>query len=66
MVMKLFLFKSKSFTKALEGDPVILIHKGELIEGSLKKQRISLEEIEAAAREHGVESFKDVDLVCLR
>ncbi len=58
-------FKSKSFSKFVQGDPVILINKGEVIKPNLDKAKISEEELNAAVREHGVEDIKEVDLAML-
>jgi uncharacterized membrane protein YcaP (DUF421 family) len=64
-VLKNFLFRSKWFSKALQGEPVMLVHKGRIIQSHLDKEKISLQEIEAATREHGVEKIEDVDLAIL-
>src|SRR5437879_3131448 len=61
-VLKYFLFRSKSFSNIIQGSPVLLVHNGVLITEHLEKQRISLEEIEAAAQEHGVKAISEIDL----
>lgn len=58
-------FKSKSFSKFVQGDPLILVNKGEVIKSNLDKAKISEEELDAAIREHGVENISQVDLAML-
>ena len=43
----------------------MLIHKGIVIEKNLRKEKLTLEEVEAAVREHGVERIAEVDLAVL-
>lgn len=58
-------FRSKRFSKFVQGEPLILIYQGQLISDHLKKAKISDDEVEAAIREHGVAHFSDVDLAIL-
>jgi len=58
-------FKSKKFSKFVQGDPVILVHAGEVIKANLSKAKISPDELDAAIREHGVENVSGVDLAIL-
>lgn len=44
----------------LEGSPALLIENGRLLEANLKTERVSVEEMESALREHGVSSMDDV------
>jgi len=64
-ILKYFLFRSKSFSHLLEGKPVILVHHGALIQEHLDREKISRGELDAAIREHGVQSVSDVDLAIL-
>jgi len=64
-ILKFFLFRSKKLSSLLEGDPVMLVHNGEVIQSHLDHVKISMEELEATIREHGVESIKKVDLAVL-
>ena len=43
----------------------MLIYKGEVIERNMKSQRITLSELEAVVREHGVASIEEVELAIL-
>ena len=53
---------SKGFSKAVEGEPIMLIYQGKVKLNGLKNAQISIEQLNAVVREHGVES---VDLVNL-
>jgi uncharacterized membrane protein YcaP (DUF421 family) len=64
-ILKYLLFRSKQISKLVQGEPVMLIHSGNVIEENLKKERLTLEELEAAVREHGVSGIKEVDLAVL-
>ncbi|QYO75579.1 DUF421 domain-containing protein [Devosia salina] len=44
----------------LEGSPTLLVENGRLLEGNLRKERISAAEMQSALREHGVATIGDV------
>ena len=58
---KISLF-SKGFSKAVEGEPIMLIYQGEVKLSGLEKAQISLDQLNAVVREHGVESVELVNL----
>ena len=58
---KISLF-SKGFSKAIEGEPIMLIYQGEVKLSGLEKAQISLDQLKAVVREHGVESVELVNL----
>lgn len=64
-LIKIVSFKSKLFSKVLEGEPVMLVYKGFVKHKNLQNQKITIEELEAVAREHGVKSIKDAELIML-
>ena len=64
-IFKQVLYRSKSVNEFIQGDPVMLVHHGNIIQENLKKQRISMEELEATIREHGIPSINNVDLAVL-
>ena len=64
-LFKLLLYKSNLFSRIVEGDSYMLIYKGDIIERNMRSQRITLSEIEAVVREHGVASIQDVELAIL-
>jgi len=57
--------RHRTLRKVIEGQPTILISQGKLLETNLKKEKVGQEEIEMAAREHGIEHLKDVELAIL-
>jgi uncharacterized membrane protein YcaP (DUF421 family) len=58
---KISLF-SKGFSKAVEGEPIMLIYQGKVKLNGLKNAQISIEQLNAVVREHGVESVELVNL----
>ena len=55
-------FKFKFFRKILEGEPIVLIYEGKLMDKNISKQQITHEEIMSAIREHGLKTPEDVNL----
>lgn len=53
------------FSSAVQGDVVTLIYQGKVQQENLDKSMISMDELHAAVREHGVETFEEVDLALL-
>jgi uncharacterized membrane protein YcaP (DUF421 family) len=45
--------------------PILLVYKGEVLHGILKKERITIEELYVFARQNGIANFQDVDAVVL-
>jgi len=64
-VFKNLKYKLPKFGKLLEGDAIMLIYQGKILETHLEKARITHEELMEAIREHGVSSVKEVDLAIL-
>jgi uncharacterized membrane protein YcaP (DUF421 family) len=53
-------YRFRPLRRVLEGEPVILISDGELIERNLARERLTLGELEHAAREQQMGSLDDV------
>lgn len=53
--------KSQKVRQAIVGQPVILIRKGEIMEGSLKKVRMDIDSLTSLLRKKNVFSISDVD-----
>ncbi len=64
-LLKTLMLKYKPISKLIQGEPIILIYQGEVRAAALAKAQFSLEELEAAVREHGVVSIKKVNLAVL-
>ena len=64
-IFKLLLKKFPSLSRIVQGDELMLVYKGKILQSNLDKSMITKEELQAAVREHGVESIKAVDLAIL-
>jgi uncharacterized membrane protein YcaP (DUF421 family) len=64
-LLKKLLFHSRRLNQMLQGNPLMLIYNGQIIQPHLDQAQISLDEIEAAVREHGVETIRQVNLAIL-
>jgi len=64
-LLRTLLFKNKKISQFIQGTAVMLIYKGKVIQKHIDQADISMEELEAAVREHGVTNIKDVDLAVL-
>lgn len=49
----------------LDGRPTVLLERGDVDEEMMRYERLPLDEVLAAAREHGVKDLADVDLLVL-
>ena len=64
-ILKKLSYKFPWFSKSLQGESTMLIYDGRVIQKNMEKALISIGELEAAVREHGVETIKEVDLAVL-
>jgi uncharacterized membrane protein YcaP (DUF421 family) len=53
-------FRFKRMRPILNGEPIVLVEDGEVIEPNLRRQRLTREEIGAEARLEGIASIEDV------
>jgi len=53
---------NRRFRKLIEGQPSLLIHNGQLILAHMAKEHVSMDELERALREHGINSYRNVAL----
>jgi uncharacterized membrane protein YcaP (DUF421 family) len=53
-------YRSRAFRKIVEGSPVVLIDDGELLEGNLKRQRLTADDVAEEMRLQQIMSFADV------
>ncbi|HUR86111.1 MAG TPA: YetF domain-containing protein [Solirubrobacteraceae bacterium] len=58
-------FRFPKLRPVLEGEPLVLLEDGKAIERNLRRERITLDELRAAAREEQVASLEDVHLAVL-
>lgn len=64
-IFKFVINRSPSMSKLLQGEKIILVHNGIPIQRSLRMAMMSMAELEAAVREHGVDEIRNADLVVL-
>lgn len=64
-IIKYILYKFPQLGGLIQGHPVMLIYKGEMILKNMARVEITIREMEEAVREHGVAKIADVDLAIL-
>ena len=58
-------FRFPKFSKILQGDAIMLVYKGKILDSHMKIAQFSYDELMEAIREHGVSSIDEVDLAIL-
>jgi len=56
---------NRRLRKVIEGGPSLLVHDGQLMTAHLAKEHVSMDELERALREHGINDYHDVALAVL-
>jgi len=64
-LLKYLQYRYPKFGKVVQGDAMMLVYKGKILEDHMKRAKISNEELMEAVREHGVPSVKEVDLAIM-
>ncbi len=64
-ILKLFTFKNKKISSLINDQPVVLIHNGKVNSENLEREKLTVEELESAVREHSIESVSEVKLAML-
>jgi len=62
---KYLTYKFPKLSHTVQGGSVMLVYEGKLQKANMKRARVSTDEVEEAAREHGVDKIGDVDLAIL-
>lgn len=62
---KYVIYRFPSFGKVLQGEAIMLIYGGEINKRNLKRAKVTVGELEEAAREHGVSALEEVNLAIL-
>jgi uncharacterized membrane protein YcaP (DUF421 family) len=57
--------RSKKFKNIITSNPSLLIYKGELLEDTLKEERITLDELNMAVRNQGISDISKVEVLIL-
>jgi uncharacterized membrane protein YcaP (DUF421 family) len=58
-------FRSRRARVVLEGDPIVLVESGKVLERNLSRERLTVEEVAAEARLVQIESLDDVEWAIL-
>jgi uncharacterized membrane protein YcaP (DUF421 family) len=53
-------YRSRRVNKLLEGDPVVLVHEGRLLDKNLRRERLRPEDVAEQMRVQGIGRFADV------
>ena len=64
-IFKLFLSRSSRFSKLVQGEKIVIVVDGRILQHGLQHSMMSVEEVQMAVREHGVKDISDADLVVL-
>ena len=56
---------NRRFRRFVQGQPSLLVHDGQLIASRMAKEHVSMDELQRALREHGINSYHDVALAVL-
>ncbi len=64
-VVSYLVWRYKKVRKLVEGTPTLLIHSGKIIKRNLAKEKVPLEALHQALREHGIEKIEEVKLAVL-
>ena len=54
-------FRFRALRPVLDGEPVVLIENGRMLERNLRRERLTVEELIAEARQQSIASLYDVD-----
>lgn len=57
--------RSKKFSNIIKSSPTLLVHKGQLLQDVMKKERITEEEVYSILRDKGMSTLEQVDAVVL-
>jgi len=56
---------NRRFRRLIQGQPSLLVHDGKIIEEHMAKEHVSMDELNRALREHGIDSCHRVALAVL-
>ena len=58
-------YQFPQFSKAIQGDAIMLVYQGKILESHLRIAKVTHDELMEVIREHGVSTVKEVDLAIL-
>lgn len=56
---------NRRFRKIIEGQPTLLVHDGQVLTAHMAKEHVSMDELQRALREHGIDTYHQVALAVL-
>ena len=56
---------NRRFRRFIQGEPTMLIHDGEVIASHMAKEHVSMDELQRAMREHGLNDYHQVAIAVL-
>lgn len=56
---------NRRFRRLIQGEPSLLVHDGKIIESHMARERVSIDELNRALREHGIGTVDQVALAVL-
>jgi uncharacterized membrane protein YcaP (DUF421 family) len=54
--------RSRRFRRLVEGSPTLIIHDGQLVTEHMRREQLTVDEVERALREHGIGSVSEVSI----
>jgi len=57
--------RNRHFRRLVQGEPSLLVHDGKIIESHMARERVSMDELHRAMREHGINSMDQLALCVL-
>jgi uncharacterized membrane protein YcaP (DUF421 family) len=58
-------FRWKRTRPLLEGEPVVIVHEGRIIGPAIRRERMTAQDVQEAAREHGIADLTEVHVAIL-
>lgn len=65
MLTALLAYRSRRFSTLMDGEPVILVEHGRPLHDNLRRERITIRELAAQARQRNIGNLADVDYAVL-
>ena len=56
---------NRRFRRLVQGSPTLLVHNGKVVEVSMAREHVTLDELQRALREHGITDLHEVSLAVL-
>lgn len=64
-LISMLTFRSHKFSVLFEGTPTVLVHKGEVVEKNLAKERVTHSELKSMLRRQGIQSISEIHAAIL-